>query len=67
MAADTASGILACWLSAGRFEDAPDHIASALVCLVARGWLSARRLPDGEILYARGEALAVSVGLADSH
>jgi len=59
MAADTADGILASWLPAAGFEDAPDHIAAVLTRMVAQRRLSARRLPDGEILYARGEAANV--------
>ncbi len=55
MAADTADGILGCWLPATGFEDASDHIAAVLACMVAQRRLSAWRLPDGEILYARGE------------
>lgn len=57
LAADTAEGILACWLPHTGFEDAPDHIAAVLEDLVANGWLQARSLPDGKILfYVRGEA-----------
>jgi hypothetical protein len=52
-AADTAEGILACWLPARGFEKAPDHIGAALAALVAAHRLQARRLPDGRTLYVR--------------
>jgi len=50
-AADTADGILASWLPARGFEDAPEHLAAALEALLAEGWLRAHRLPDGNVLY----------------
>lgn len=56
LAADTAEGILACWLPHTEFEDAPDHIAAILEDMVASRSLQARQLPDGKILYARGDA-----------
>lgn len=56
LAADTADGILACWLASTEFEDAPDYIAEVLADMVAKRWLQARQLPDGNILYARGDA-----------
>jgi len=57
LAADTADGILACWLPHTGFEDAPDHITAVLDEMVANRWLQARRLPDGQILFhMRGEA-----------
>lgn len=60
LAADTADGILACWLPHTGFEDAPDHIASVLEDMVANHWLHARQLPDGKVLfYMRGEVPGV--------
>lgn len=56
LAADTSEGILACWLPRSGFEDAPDCIARVLEDMVAKRWLQARRLPDGKILYERGDA-----------
>ena len=56
LAADTVDGILACWLPRRGFEDAPDYIATVLEDMVAKRWLQARELPDGRILYVRGEA-----------
>jgi len=55
-AADTADGILACWLPRRGFEDAPDYIATVLDEMVAKRWLQARQLPDGRVLYVRGDA-----------
>jgi hypothetical protein len=55
LAADTAEGILACWIPKTTFEDAPDHIGAVLDHMVARQWLRARQLPDGRVLYQRGE------------
>jgi len=55
LAADTADGILACWLPHTGFEDAPDHIDAVLEDMVAKRWLQARRLPDGKTLYTRGD------------
>jgi len=51
-AADTAQGILACWLPPGAFPHAADDIDAALARLVAERWLHERRLPGGNILYA---------------
>jgi hypothetical protein len=63
LAADTADGILACWLPHTGFEDAPDHITAVLDEMVANRWLQARQLPDGKILfYVRAEA---TEGLGD--
>jgi len=59
LAADTAAGILACWLPRTGFEDAPDHIGAVLRDMVAGRWLQARPLPDGNILYVRGDAPCV--------
>ncbi|OFZ96303.1 MAG: hypothetical protein A3H35_17165 [Betaproteobacteria bacterium RIFCSPLOWO2_02_FULL_62_17] len=56
LAADTADGILACWLPCTGFEDAPEHIAAVLEEMVAKRWLQARKLPDGNILYERDDA-----------
>lgn len=54
-AADTAEGILASWLPARGFEDAPEHLAAALELLLADGWLRAYRLPDGNVLYVANQ------------
>jgi hypothetical protein len=57
-AADTADGILACWLPQSGFEDAPEHIATVLHDMVVDRRLQARRLPDGKTLfYMRSEAV----------
>jgi hypothetical protein len=55
LAADTAEGILACWLPRGGFEDAPDYIATVLEDMVDKRWLQVVQLPDGKILYVRGD------------
>ena len=57
LAADTAEGILACWVPRTGFEDAPDHIAAALGDMVAKRLLQARGLPDGVVVYGRGDGL----------
>jgi len=54
MAADTADGILACWLPSRGFEDAPDRIEAVLAQMVAQRLLTVRHLPDGVMLYSRG-------------
>ena len=51
LAADTADGILSCWVPHDGFENAADHIAAVLGDLVANHWLKMRQLPDGKILY----------------
>ena len=53
MAADTADGILACWLPSTGFEDAPDCIEAVLAHMVAQRLLTVRHLPDGVMLYSR--------------
>lgn len=58
-AADTADGILACWLPRRGFENAPDYIAAVLDDMVAKHWLQTRQLPDGKMLYVRGDAPSV--------
>jgi len=55
LAADTAEGILACWLPCSGFEDAPEHLAAVLEEMVAKRWLQARQLPDGNVLYVRDD------------
>jgi hypothetical protein len=57
LAADTAEGVLACWLPGTGFGEAQDHIAAVLEEMVAGRQLQARHLPDGKILYVRGDAL----------
>ena len=54
--ADTADGIVGWWLPRTGYEDAPDHIAAVLEDMVARDWLRALEMPDGEILYQHGDA-----------
>ena len=54
-AADTAKGVVDCWLPARKFEDAPDLIEDVLREMVSDGILTARVLPDGNTLYARGD------------
>jgi hypothetical protein len=61
LAADTAEGILACWVPHAGFEDAPDHIAAVLEDMVAKHWLQPQQLPDGKILYVRGDVLDCGV------
>jgi hypothetical protein len=50
--ADTAKGILACWLPETDFEDAASHIDPVLEELVAERWLISTPLPGGDILYS---------------
>jgi len=57
-AGDMRKGIVANWLPSYGFEDAPQLIDSVLETMVAAGELSPRQLPDGQILYVRGPALA---------
>jgi hypothetical protein len=57
-AADTADGILACWLPRPEFQDARQFIAPVLEEMVKRGLLRQRRLPGGKILYVRGDAIS---------
>ena len=57
MAADTAEGIVACWLPPTGFEDAPDYIQAVLADMVALRSLNVRHLPDGVMLYSRGAAV----------
>ncbi len=58
-AADTADGILACWLPRTGYENAVNHIVAVLEEMTATRWLRARRPPDGNILYGRGDAIGV--------
>lgn len=51
-AADTAGGILECWLPRDGFDDAPDHIAAVLEEMVADCQLQRWQLPGGDVLYA---------------
>lgn len=53
LAADTAEGVIECWLPKRGFEDAPDLIDDVLRELVKYGVLVARTLPDGNTLYVR--------------
>lgn len=55
-AADTPAGIVSSWLPAHGFADAPDHIDAVLEMMTKKGWLRAHVLPDGRVLYARGDA-----------
>jgi hypothetical protein len=54
LAADTAEGVVACWLPEVGFEDAPDLIDQVLKEMVEQRLLAARALPDGKTLYRRG-------------
>lgn len=56
-AGDTPAGIVACWLPARSYADAPLFIEAVIDTMVAAGELAPRRLPDGRILYVRGPAL----------
>ena len=60
-AADSAAGIIGWWLPDTGYEDAPDHIDAVLEEMVVRNWLQAWKMPDGEMLYLRGDAADVSV------
>ena len=51
LAADTADGILTCWLPQPGFEDAPVHVATVLQDLVADQRLDAHPLPGGKTLF----------------
>ena len=64
--ADTAGGIVKWWLPRTGYEDARDHIDAVLEDMVNRHWLRAQALPDGEILYRRGDAAGFFVALVDS-
>jgi hypothetical protein len=55
-AADTPEGIVSNWLPSAGFADAPDHIDAVLDKMTHKGWLRARPLPDGRVLYTRGDA-----------
>lgn len=56
-AADTPEGIVSSWLPGTGFADAPDHIEAVLEKMTQEGWLRAHVLPDGRVLYTRGDAL----------
>ena len=58
-AADTADGILKYWLPRTGCEHAQDLVAAVLQDMVNRHWLRAQALPDGEILYLRGDACSI--------
>ena len=60
--ADTAEGIVGWWLPRTGYEDAPDHIAAVLEDLVARDWLRTVEMPDGKVLYQRGDAVGILDG-----
>ena len=55
-AADTQEGIVKSWLPATGFADAPEHIDAVLEEMTRRRWLRRHTLPDGRVLYKRGEA-----------
>jgi hypothetical protein len=52
-AADTVEGIARWWLVHARAEVLRPNLESALEQLVARGLLVRRKLPDGNVVYAR--------------
>jgi hypothetical protein len=53
-AGDTSTGILGAWLPSAGYEDAVHFIAAVLETMVADGELSPHDLPDGSMLYVRG-------------
>ncbi|MDB5812226.1 MAG: hypothetical protein JWN94_4348 [Betaproteobacteria bacterium] len=52
LAADTAEGVVECWLSEGGFKAAPQLIDQVLSEMVEQRLLVAHTLPDGKTLYA---------------
>ena len=56
LAGDTRDGIVACWLPSTGFADASMHIDAVIAAMVAAGELLSRKLPDGRMLYLRGDA-----------
>jgi len=60
LAGDTPGGIVASWLPARGYEDAPHLIEAVLRIMVAAGELVPRQLPGGRVLYVRGPALLAS-------
>lgn len=57
LAGDTPEGILANWLPKSKPADASDYIDAVLNDLVANHFLRPMPLPDGKVLYLRGDAL----------
>lgn len=53
-AADTAEGIARVWLAG--FDEAPLHIEAVLGRMTEKGLVAAHTLPDGQVLYRKGEA-----------
>jgi hypothetical protein len=64
MAGDTSEGIVACWLPPSGYEDASNFIEVVIETMVAADELAPRDLPDGRVLYVRGQALPVAGSLA---
>ena len=58
LAGDTPEGIVACWLPARGYEDAPQFIGDVVGAMVADNELVAHHLPDGRVLYVRGPMLS---------
>ena len=57
--ADTANAIVKWWLPHTGYEDSPRHIEAVLEDMVNKHWLRREVLPDGEILYLRGDACGI--------
>lgn len=51
-AADSAEGIARWWLADEGVEASQDEVEAALSDLVQRGRVTARRMPDGRLIYA---------------
>ena len=47
------------WLPHTGYEDSPRHIEAVLEEMVNKHWLRREVLPDGEILYLRGDACGI--------
>ena len=58
-AADTANAIVKWWLPHTGYEDSPRHLEAVLEDMVNKHWLRREVLPDGEILYLRGDACGI--------
>jgi hypothetical protein len=56
LAGDTPAGMVANWLPARGYEDAPQLIDAVVRMMVAAGELAPHQLPDGGLLYVRGPA-----------
>jgi hypothetical protein len=61
-AADTVEGIARWWLVRARAEALRPNLESALEQLIARGLLVRRKLPDGNVVYARKASAPAAPG-----